>query len=159
MGKEINKPVGLGVPLGIAMVQDMASKMALNKFKSSEAWTLGDLIKALEEWPDKADACRFGFGGLAPLGFDSYRGYYDHLALGFQTVNTYPDPTVQDVLNWALKADGGVFYGYKGGEFQMDRDTPVWVANSGETSDTVIVGVCPRTTHQMVLLTDHRPLH
>lgn len=43
-------------------------------------------------------------------------------------------PTVQDFLNILILANGRVFCGYKGGDFTMGKNTPVWVANDGECS-------------------------
>ena len=104
---------------------------------------LGEIIKLLESYPVQDDACRFDFGGLVPdLAPDSYRGYYDQLAMGFEASKDYPSPTVADVLKSFKSAVDKEFTGYKGGEFIMTEKTPVWVSNYGECSSTIIVGKC-----------------
>ena len=76
--------------------------------------------------------------------FDSYRGYYDDLALGYIAKDYYEENkddeihTVKDFLEEAKRCLGKTFYGWKGGEFIMDKNTPLWVANSGHTSNFVI---------------------
>ncbi len=146
-------------PDQFAALHAHVDRQVMADWQESEGLNLGQLIALLEAWPDKADACRFGFGSLSPTGFDSYRGYYNHLALGFESAHTYPDPSVATVLAWARAAVGKTFTGYKGGDFTMGLETPVWVANYSETSDTVITGVSDKATHQMVLNTAYRPLH
>jgi hypothetical protein len=134
-------------------------RMVMADWAEGDGLNLGQLIALLEAWPDPTDACRFGFGMLAPCGIDSYRGYYNHLALDFEEPKTYPAPTVADVLKIVKAAVGKTYQGYKGGDFTMDLETPVWVAHWGETSDTVITGFSEDATHQMVLTTAYRPLH
>jgi len=98
---------------------------------------LGELIKKLEAMPQDANVY-FDFGRLVPHGVDSYRGYYDHLAIGFGDGS----PTKVATLLKELKAAvGKTFQGYKGGDFRMSEDTPVWVANYGRTSDTTVAEV------------------
>lgn len=115
--------------------------------------SLGELIQILAAWPKQDDACLYDFGGLAPDGLDSYRGYYDQLAMGFSDKEKYPNPTVAKVLEWCEAAVGKTFTGYKGGDYVMTERTPVWVANYGEAGGTAIVGVVPEVTHHLVLRT------
>lgn len=84
------------------------------------------------------DFCRF-----EPRGIASYRGYYEQLAIGHAPPgSTGQSPTVGDLLIELRAAVGKVFHGYKGGDYLMTRDTPVWVANWGEAfCATGIVGV------------------
>lgn len=58
----------------------------------------------------------------------SYRGYYSDLA--FET-NIGVMTTAVKVLEIARSCMGEVFTGYKGGDFQMGRNTPIWSANYG----------------------------
>lgn len=98
---------------------------------------LGNIIEALET--AKPDSIvQFDFGGFAPDGVMSYRGYYSDLALGFE--KKY-DVKVVDVLGWLRGAVGEVFTGYKGGDYLMDRETPVWVANYGDSHGVAVVRV------------------
>ena len=106
--------------------------------------TLGGLIDLLTNRPDDQRVW-FDFGGLSPTTIDSYRGYYEDAALGFSQET---DPTVPQVLAELRGAIGKVVTGYKGGDFELHRNSRLWVANYGRTSDTAIVGVeeCDYTT-------------
>lgn len=74
----------------------------------------------------KSDPLGFGLEA-AYRGFDSYRGYYDRLALepgsGIYTAGL--------LLDDARRAVGASFTGYKGGRFRMDESTPVYIALYG----------------------------
>jgi hypothetical protein len=70
--------------------------------------------------------------------FDSYRGYYEDLALeyheedtGFNTIEQ-----LKRLLNNALQAKK--MYGYKGGGFSITKDTLVWVANYSHLGEMII---------------------
>jgi hypothetical protein len=82
--------------------------------------TLGGLIKKLESFPhDKK------IQGLTEP--HSYRGYYSDLAF-----EPSGDPVlVGDLLQECKSAMGKVFEGYKGGDYMMGENTPVWVASYG----------------------------
>jgi DNA-binding beta-propeller fold protein YncE len=116
---------------------------------SEDHMTLGDLIKALERQP--ADhAVLYDFGGLAPTGIYSYRGYYDDLAMGFDDDVGYGDCTVTKLLNELKRCVGATFQGYKGGDYVMDEDTPIWVANHGKTGGTGVVGVINKGYYTLI---------
>lgn len=97
---------------------------------------LGEIIDALQSAEVDATVC-FDFGGLEPTGVKSYRGYYSDLALGFADEGM----KAGELLTTLKAAVGAVFEGYKGGDFKMDRVTPVWVANYGRSDGVAIVGV------------------
>lgn len=82
--------------------------------------TLGDLIRYLERFPANA---RFAIGFGGP---HSYRGYYDELAF-----ERRDDVAVRDMLADARGAVGTTYQGYKGGNYTMSLDTPVWLAAYG----------------------------
>lgn len=83
--------------------------------------TLGQIIGGLSAMP--SGALVSGYSGLG-----SYRGYYEMLAW-----EGAPEPvSIGAMLNEARRAVGGTFEGYKGGEYTMGGDTPVWIANYGE---------------------------
>lgn len=113
--------------------------------------TLGELIRQIEGMPltwkfdeeDEPKRIMFDFAGMVPRGVHSYRGFYSELAITAGTVEYYDDlPTAEEflkelkgVLKWPLP-------GWKGGEFTMTDDTPVWVTDSvSGTSRTVVTGV------------------
>lgn len=97
---------------------------------------LGDLINAFESVQPGARV-EFDFGGFEPTDIDSYRGYYSDLALSFGEVGL----SAGDLLAKLRASDGATFKGYKGGEFRMDRTTPVWVANHGKSHGVAVVGI------------------
>lgn len=82
----------------------------------------------------------FEFGHAIPTSFASYRGYYDHLAVGF-TDDESKRVTFRVFLERLNGAIGQRFSGWKGGEFAMTPESPVWVANRGDNPGTMIVGI------------------
>lgn len=99
--------------------------------------TLGELIDALEKCRPNAEISLKPFS-LTPTGIESWRGRYDELALTYRTVDHGERTTVAELLPLLRKMVGSVETGYKGGEYRMDRDTPVWVDNYGEYTETGI---------------------
>jgi hypothetical protein len=99
--------------------------------------TLGQLIDALERAePDAIVA--LDWGGLYPGPFGSYRGIYADLAMDFRK----DIPTkVSKMLEYCQEADGGVYQGWKGGDFPMDRNSEIWVAYSGNASKTALIAI------------------
>lgn len=85
---------------------------------------------------------------------ESYRGYYEDAALGYGD-GKYPK--VKDLLAHFEATIGKVFHGWKGGNgTPISYKTALWVANPGETGDTVIVGVQqPTECGYVILLTRH----
>jgi len=104
---------------------------------SPKQMTLGELIAALRR-KDSDARVTFGFGGYVPCGIDSYRGYYEDLAIKYEQKYGI---TVAEVLKMLEGAIGDVFTGYKGGEYLMNDDTAVWVANYGCSHGVAIVDV------------------
>lgn len=104
--------------------------------------TLGELIDALKK-RDQDHTVRFDFCGLVPTGIDSYRGYYEDLALswGEWKYGQKEPMNVGSLVTLLEGAVGQTYTGYKGGDFKMDRDTAMWVANCGDSDGTCIVGV------------------
>lgn len=93
--------------------------------------TLGSLIDELEKCRPSAEV-QFDFCYLRPTKVASYRGYYDHLAIGWTEKSYGPEHhwiPVPMLLVELKDAVGKSFEGYKGGDYTMTRDTPVWVAN------------------------------
>lgn len=95
--------------------------------------TLGVLLETIRHYPHKA-AVTCGFGGVGT--FDSYRGYYEDLAL---------DPagevlTVGELLHSVLDADGATFQGYKGGDFHMSMSSSLWIASYGQATSLRFLG-------------------
>lgn len=105
--------------------------------------TLGSVIEALKQC-DQDEDVRFDFCYLRPTTVHSYRGHYDHLALGWSAESASPKehwPKVSAVLAELQKAVGSTFEGYKGGQYVMGLSTPIWVDNRHDASGTAIVSV------------------
>lgn len=128
--------------------------MSLRTSAIYDTATLGGLIAELERMPRDADV-QFDFCYLRPTKVDSYRGYYDHLALGWSDKSDGDRhwPPVSKVLAELKAAVGATFAGWKGGEYTMSENTPVWVANPGQTGGTGIVGVEREGESTIVLVT------
>lgn len=98
--------------------------------------SLGELIVALRGY-DPDFPVYFDFVHYRPNDIDSYRGYYEQIAIGYG----HQDISVSELIKMCEKAIGQTFYGWKGGEFVMNSSTPLWVANPGESGGTAIVGI------------------
>ena len=101
-----------------AMVNGMNAEF--QRKRSGTQMTLGALIKTLEALrPEQA---------VVGLGDEmSYRGYYCDLAF---------EPSVEPksaaaLLDQARGAMGRVYEGYKGGDFTMGANTPLWIEEYG----------------------------
>jgi hypothetical protein len=65
----------------------------------------------------------------------SYRGYYSDLAF----TEIEKQKTVAELLAQAEAALGQTFEGYKGGDFVMAEDTPVWISEYGNSSGIALM--------------------
>jgi hypothetical protein len=95
----------------------------------------------------------FEFADAIPRQVMSYRGYYEDLAITYEVGGRWPEMSSADFYTMLKRADGDVFTGYKGGEFEMSRDSRVWVSSSGMASKTVVVGVRFQSEHAAYLQT------
>ena len=107
------------------VINDML-KESQDQRKASSQFSLDDLINRLEELPQDMPILL----GEA----ESYRGYYMDLAF----VPLDEPRTVKEALKEAEKANGSTFEGYKGGDFTMARDTPVWYSHYGDCGPAII---------------------
>jgi hypothetical protein len=96
------------------------------KERSKSQMTLGKLIDRLESLPQE-----MMMNGITSP--HSYRGYYTDLAF-----ERGPRATVGETLTMLRGCMGEVFQGYKGGDYQMGRNTPVWVASYGECGPKIV---------------------
>ncbi len=113
--------------------------------------TLGELIDVLSQ-AGANNTVQFDFSCKAPGPVASYRGYYDHLALDPDGPSPVRVETMLQNLNDAV---GSVFEGYKGGDFRMSRDTPIWVAAYGESGGTCVTGVTILTWGTVIINTGY----
>lgn len=67
----------------------------------------------------------------------SYRGYYDELAIDIESEPRTSCEIVGDLQD----AIGKTFTGYKGGEYEMCKHTPVWVSRYGQCDQYAVIGV------------------
>ena len=114
-------------------------ELPIQEGQMSAPITLGRLIKLLELEPQDNDV-RYDFARFTPTEVDSYRGYYEQLAIGWTGEAKRPKK-VSELIEELKDAVGETFTGYKGGKFKMDDNTPVWCANYGDCHDTAITGL------------------
>ena len=92
--------------------------------RSQSQMTLGRFILELEQLPQDKEIENV----CEP---HSYRGHYSDLALekgsGTRTVASL----IEQLKNECL---GQTFTGYKGGDFYMGEDTPLWISNCSRNS-------------------------
>ena len=94
------------------------------KDRASTQMTLGQFIDRLSQLPSDSEVVAFE----SP---HSFRGYYCDLA--FEPIGG--KMTVSKALEFARSAMGEIFEGYKGGEYQMGRNTPIWLAFEGSSNN------------------------
>jgi len=108
-------------------IDEMGRRM--KNARVSQMMTLGKALGVLEEIPDpQYIECFINIKGKKFQGTTvcSYRGYYEDLALVVEEVEI-PTTSVDDMLGTLYGAMGRKFEGYKGGEYLMGEDTPLWV--------------------------------
>lgn len=91
--------------------------------RSLSQMTLSDFISELEKLPQDKQIENIG----SP---HSYRGYYSDLSLEKEEGTRTVGSLLEQLRNECL---GHTFYGYKGGTYYMDGNTPVWIAEYGCT--------------------------
>ena len=108
------------------------------RLKTSPQLTLGELILKLEAAKDKTVDVRFDFAWFRPRGLRSWRGSYSEIAIEWDEKT---ETKVQWLIDELKAAIGKTYEGYKGGDFTMGKNTPVWVDNYGDASHTGVVDV------------------
>lgn len=152
--------------------QYINAQIALNRagrLAESDQLTLGVIIDKLEviakEQPERIANGReeaqvyYDFEYLFPTAINSWRGAYDELALDF-VMSDYriggPEPMkVTAFLALMKQTVGEVFTGYKGGYYRMSKDTPVWVANYGNSGNTAVIDIVDEG-YKVVIMTGYR---
>lgn len=119
---------------------------------------LGEMILKLESISDKSKPLYIDLMNKRPMGLDSWRGIYKELAIQTKSLGSYntdqvekenpeygitiwkkkeigkENPTVGEWIGVLKESIGKTFNGYKGGEFTMSKNTPVWLAECGNIS-------------------------
>lgn len=126
--------------------------MSAARKQSAQNMRLGDLIKSLETRPEDS-WLRFDFCGISPIDVDSYRGFYEDLALVPSEFNQSSDVTVGSFLPTLKRAVGETFEGWKGGDYVMDEKTLLWVAQRGNSNSTAVVGVAWSGDYETIIQT------
>lgn len=121
-----------------ALMESMNATEQKRRAESGQL-TLGSLINALER--TSADLTVKGFGEL-----HSYRGYYSDLAFTPATSRI----TAGELLERCKAAMGRVFQGYKGGDFLMGENTPLWISDYGTASGMRLMGI--RADEDLVII-------
>ena len=114
-------------------------KLAYDHPQISKTWTIGILRQNISDL-DPGLAVTFDYlpgKYVNSFQFHSYRGWYHHLAIGTVDEVTYVK-RFQEELEFALN---WYFEGYRGGLYYMYPETPVWVAEEGESKCRAIVGL------------------
>ena len=120
------------------MTNEVAA-MRFEKMKTSQQLMLGELIILLDHVKDEKAHIRLDFDGQCPRYLDSWRGSYCEIAINYDSVD--PVISVAEFVGKCKDAVGDEMEGYKGGEFIMGRNTPVWVSNYGMAGNLGVIGV------------------
>ena len=104
---------------------------------------LGDFIALLRASPPGNRLVIAGPLHLVPNDVDSYRGYYEDLAISFFVPpESYGLQTLtRAFLDTLESAIDKTFTGYKGGDYRMDADSNLWVSNYGACTHAAVLGV------------------
>jgi hypothetical protein len=104
--------------------------------------TIGQIIQKCEMLPDLpvvVHCALVEFDGVYPSEPDSYRGYYDELAID---ISRDKEVTLSTFIEWMVDSLHQVYSGHKGGEYNMCEDTFVWLAGCGESTGIAVTDVC-----------------
>lgn len=116
--------------------------------------TIGELLNLLKDIPftggddkEPITIC-FDFGSAYPTGLSSWRGSYSELAINYDlggydndNKNQFAHRDLKDFVEELKGSVGDTYTGWKGGDFTMGLDTPLWVDNDGNCNNTGVVGI------------------
>jgi len=134
-------------------IQEYLKEQRNRSFANSAQLTLGQIIDKLEKCglkhggDDEPKQVYYDFSSAIPTNLDSWRGSYSELALGFKLSGYdnddehFAETNAETLLLELKNAVSKEYTGWKGGEFTMNEDTPVWVSNAGNSGNTGIVDV------------------
>lgn len=103
--------------------------------RSNYHLTLGKAIERLSKF-ELTESIRFDYLDAYPGNPHSYRGYYSDLA--FEPCKTTENSKLQGFLASLSHSRNREFIGWKGGEFVMAEDTPLWVADKGDCGRAIM---------------------
>lgn len=113
--------------------------------------TIGQLLDKLESIDLKSESGKekqvyYDFGSAIPTSIDSWRGSYAEAALGYRltgydATEHFGSKPLSELIAELKNVNNRSYEGWKGGDFYYDKDTPLWVANSGNSGSTAIYDV------------------
>jgi hypothetical protein len=112
-----------------------------------EQLTLGKLLSLIKKFYETENELKqqviFDFCSTFPHSFHSWRGDYYQISLDYHLWDDDEQPLLAEQFIKMMENDviGKVFFGWKGGEFTMTEDTPVWVSTQRGGHHTAVVGV------------------
>lgn len=115
--------------------------MEIKVISGGEQATVKHWIEFLEGLPPYSEVSFMIDGkSVSASTLHSYRGDYSELALSYVVPGEGRQPSPVRVLlgEFRRAAGGGIYHGYKGGDYEMSPDTVVWLANSGEYPGHVV---------------------
>jgi hypothetical protein len=123
-------------------IQGAVKSMRKATFQRTPQWNLGQLIDSLSKI-EATDDCwvSFSFCDFVPGTCHSWRGSYNEIAISYEALDWDKKPRLKDFLKHLNECIGVEFTGWKGGEYIMGHDTPVWVAEPGRSGNTGVVGI------------------
>lgn len=146
-------------------LETATKKMRDESFATSPQLTLGELIVLLKYIPlkngDYNITIKFDFGTAYPTGLSSWRGAYAELGINYglggydnDNADQFAHMDLSEFLPMLEGAVGKEFQGWKGEDFVMSLDTPLWVANDGNVGNTGVIGI-KNTGYSVVILTQY----
>jgi hypothetical protein len=138
------------------MLDNAVAAQRAEELKNSPQLLLGEMILKLEAVKNKDLPLFIDLMDKRPKGIDSWRGRYGELAIQTEKFGSYQtdvvqhifdsgdrsyeyksfgkeNPTVVEWIEILKEAQGKTFTGYKGGDFLMGKNTPVWLAEYGNS--------------------------
>lgn len=125
--------------MNLSHLESMIDFMVEEGLALTEIISVGELIGRLNAMPDENIVkVEFLDSLYNPGDVDSYRGFYNHLFINYTEKD---ERTVEQVLKNLRDAIGTTFQGYKGGYYEMDWKTPIWVDEYGRAQEVGVTGV------------------
>lgn len=118
-------------------IYEMVKRATQERFLSTGQLTVGEMIAALASMPG-THYVRYDFGNFVPTKVNSYRGYYDCPAIGY---DDHPNRTAEEVVEELRSCLSREYSGWKGGEYSYDENSFLWVANYGDSTGVAPVAV------------------
>lgn len=146
------------------VIKAISGECRRETFAGSQQLTLGQLIERLESIPasygddGEPKVVYFDFAYFFPTTLHSWRGSYDEIAIGYgrsdYSKTKLRPPTVTELIATLRFGVGSTYEGYKGGEYRMTENTPIWVDEYGEGGSTGVVGILD-LGYKVVIQTAH----